>query len=133
MLKVSATDAEILDFIDEWVLLLEKEDYNAAFSFTKQNKNNGWTSEFIRQIIKSYGDCESSQKITLLNNGLFIDGVGNIEKANQRKEITWYDEKRGDIWYDLNIDGFVSDLTALFDLEKTDEGIDVFLDDIHVM
>jgi len=62
-----------------------------------------------------------------------MDGLGNIENAVQRKEITWYDKKRGDIWYDLNIDGYVSDLTALFDLEKTDKEIHIFLDDIHIM
>ena len=39
----------------------------------------------------------------------------------------------GVIWYDLNIDGFVTDLTATFDLFETPEGISVQLNDIHVM
>jgi hypothetical protein len=133
MLKSSATDGEILEYIDNWVALLEKEDYHTAFKFTKHIKRQGWTPEFIREVIKSYGDDESSPKVTLSNNGLSIDGAGNIEKATQRKEVTWFDETRGDVWYDLNINGYVSDLTATFDLQKTDTEIHIFLDDIHVM
>lgn len=133
MLKNSATDEEILRFIDKWVSLFETEDYYAAFNLTQHKKATSWTPLLIREIIKSYGDCEPSQKVTLTNNGLCIDGADNVHPATQSKEVTWYNEKHGDVWYDLNIDGYVSDLTALFDLEKTDTEINVFLDDIHVM
>lgn len=133
MLNLSATDEDILEFIDKWASFLEKENYDAAFNFTKQNKSQGWTPELIKEVIKSYGDGETSQTVTLTNIGLAIDGAGNIEKAVQRKEVTWFDATRGYVWYDLNIDNYVSDLTATFDLEKTDSEILVFLDDIHVM
>ncbi len=133
MLKVSATDSEILDYVDEWALLLENEDYEATFNFTKQNKKRGWTPELIKQVIKSYGDCETTQKVTLFNNGLSIDGVGNIDKGIQSKEVNWFDEKGGYIWYDLNIDNYISDLTATFDFKKTYEEIYVFLNEIYVM
>lgn len=133
MLKSDATDEEIIVFMDGWVLLLEKEDYFAAFNFTKHNSSMGWTVELIKDVIKSYGESESTQKVTLKNNGLSIDGVGNIIPSTQRKSVTWYNNKIGDIWYDLNINGYISDLTATFDLVKTDSEIIVFLNDIHVM
>ena len=39
----------------------------------------------------------------------------------------------GEIWYDLNINGEASDLTATFELKWADDGITVHLNDIHVM
>jgi len=133
MLKSSANNAEILEFIDQWILLLEKEDYYAAFKMTKHDSAMGWTPELIKEVIKAYGDSEPTQKVTLLNNGLAIDGRGEIEKAVQRKNVIWFDKTKGDIWYDLNIDGYVSDLTATFEIEKKADEILIILDDIHVM
>ena len=133
MLKSTATDKEILEFIDRWAALLAKEDYLAAFDFTEHIKSHGWSPALIMKVIKSYGDAETTQKVTLSNNGLAIDGAGNIDKAVQIKEVEWIDETRGYIWYDLNIDNYVSDLTATFDVDKTDSAIRVFLNDIHVM
>ncbi len=98
MLKVSATDEEIIEFIDQWASLLEKEDYDAAFKLTSHNSTMGWTSETVKEVIKAYGDCEITQKVTLSNNGLAIDGRGEIEKATQRKEVEWFDNNNGDIW-----------------------------------
>ncbi len=133
MLKVTATDKEVLDYIDDWASLLEREDYEAAFNHTKQKKSLGWSPELIKSVIKSYADCEPLQKVTLFNNGLSIDGQGKIEKGIQCKEVTWLDEKGGYIWYDLNIDNYVSDLTATFDFDKTDDEISVYLNEIYVM
>lgn len=39
----------------------------------------------------------------------------------------------GEIWYDLNIDGVASDLTATFRVVHVPEGLIVRLNDIHVM
>jgi len=39
----------------------------------------------------------------------------------------------GDIWYDLNIDGYASDLTATFFIQKRTDGLVLVLNDIHVM
>ena len=39
----------------------------------------------------------------------------------------------GEIWYDLNIDGKASDLTAIFKLKSVEGGVTVNLQSIHVM
>ena len=39
----------------------------------------------------------------------------------------------GEIWYDLNIDGVTTDLTATFFIVHDRAGIKVMLSDIHVM
>ncbi len=133
MLRSNATDKEILEFIDTWASLLEKEDYKSAYNMTKHTPIMRWTVTLIESVIKSYGDIEPTQKVTLLNNGLAIDGQGNTENSIQKKTVIWYDEKRGDIWYDLNIDNYVSDLTATFDIERNEVETSVILNDIHVM
>lgn len=88
----------------------------------------GWTPVLIERVIKSYGDAFPAQRVTL--NGKPTD-------ITQRKKVTRWPENRlkviGQIWYDLNIDGFVSDLTATFWIVSTGNGLVLRLNDIHVM
>jgi len=127
-LPISASDEDLIKFADEWARPLEAEDYAAAFGFTAQEPSMQWTPELIRQVIKSYGECSAGQKVTL--NGEPTD-------IHQRKEVTrWQDDGHGsigEIWYDLNIDGYASDLTATFYIEEGPDGLTVRLNDIHVM
>jgi len=53
--------------------------------------------------------------------------------VTQRKVVDWWSTGLGQVWYDLNINGKVSDLTATFDLERTNQGLIIKLNDIHVM
>jgi hypothetical protein len=142
-LAANATDEDIIGLIDQWVILLEQEKYEEAYLYL--DTETFWSAELIRDIIKSYGD-EMDNKVTLHNNGTAMDGAGNVEAAKQRKEVVgyskqrtieegidWFDENRGEVWYDLNINGLVSDLTATFDLERRSGRIHIVLQDIHVM
>lgn len=125
---IDVADDELLLFVDGWAMLLEREDYEAAFAWTGHVAQSTWTADFIRQVIKGYGDANPGQKVTL-------DGIPS--DVSQRKIIDrWADTKRptiGQIWYDLNIDGLASDLTATFDLYRTNDRISILLDDVHVM
>jgi hypothetical protein len=47
-------------------------------------------------------------------------------KPNPRGEV-------GEIWYDLNIDGVASDLTATFRIVRVPGGLELRLNDVHVM
>jgi hypothetical protein len=57
--------------------------------------------------------------------------------VQQRKEVDRWEpnenDEVGEIWYDLNIDGVASDLTATFVMVDVDEGLSLRLRDIHVM
>ncbi|GAB2869511.1 hypothetical protein [Hymenobacter ruber] len=141
-LTLDCSNGEILDFIDQWVFLLAQEKYDEAMAFMEAEPY--WTADLIREIITENGS--SSDRVTLHNNGTSVDGTGKVWPTTQRKEVEWYseerskaeeinwfDENKGDVWYDLNINGLVSDLTATFDLEKRDGRIHVILQDIHVM
>lgn len=127
-LPTTATDEDLLRFVDGWVRLMEAEDYGAAFHYTAHDPYMRWTAELLRDVIKAYGGSQAAQRVTL--NGKPTD-------VHQRKEVTRWPETRpgdiGEIWYDLNIDGYVSDLTATFAIQANSEGLTIVLGDIHVM
>lgn len=124
----NSTDAELLLYIDQWVRLLDAEDYESAFALTEHHPEMGQTPRLIREIIKSYGESNPEQKATL---------TGKPTDITQRKEVTRFDisprGEAGEIWYDLNIDGITSDLTATFTIRATPGGLIIQLDDIQVM
>ena len=128
LLLQTASNEDLIRFVDEWAALMEAEDYTAAFNFTAHDPYMKWTPELIRQVIKSYDACLPNQKITV--KGLPTD-------IEQRKEVTRWPSIRngsiGEIWYDLNIDGYTSDLTATFAIKIGTDGLTIELGDIHVM
>jgi hypothetical protein len=122
------SDEEILEVVDRWAALLEREDYSAAFACTDHVAESQWTPELIREVIQAYGEPGIARRVTV---------EGRPTDVSQRKEIVRRrnDARRyiGYVWYDLNLNGFASDLTATFDLIETDQGLSVQLNDIHVM
>lgn len=127
-LPSASSDLEILAFVDRWAALLERENYQAAFEFTDHVAGSNWTADLIRDVIKAYGEPGSNNRVTV---------VGRPTDIAQRKEVVRrHNEERsyvGYVWYDLNLNGLASDLTATFDLIDTKHGLSIQLNDIHVM
>jgi hypothetical protein len=127
-LSADTSDADLIAHVDQWAALLEAERYEAAFAFTDHDPSQRWTPDLIRQVIKAYGNASASQKATV---------EGKPTDICQRKEVTrWSKNARGsfgEVWYDLNIDGFASDLTATFWISESSSGLTLRLNDIHVM
>ena len=127
-LPSTATDQELIAVIDRWTSLLEREAYSEAYQLTDHDPGMGWTPELIRWVIKGYGEASPTQRVTL---------AGKPTDITQRKEVTRWPQNRlkgvGEVWYDLNIDGFASDLTATFWIVSTPAGLTLRLNDIHVM
>lgn len=129
LLSDTSTDADWIAFVDRWAALMEREDYEAAYAFTEHDRHQGWTPDLLRQVIKNYGDARADQRVTV---------VGVPSDVHQRKSVDRWDTNRtgeviGEIWYDLNIDGVASDLTATFRVVRVPGGLAVRLNDIHVM
>jgi hypothetical protein len=128
LLPNDASDATILAAVDRWAALLQAEQYDAAFDATEHDPAMGWTAELMRQVITRYGDAEPGQKVTV---------EGKPTDITQRKSVQRFAKNKrgfvGHVWYDLNINGFASDLTATFDLRSDSGGLALVLDDIHVM
>jgi len=128
-LPETVSDADLIAFADRWAALLEQEDYEAAYEFTAHDQYHGWTPALIREVIKSYGEARPDQRVTV---------AGVPSDISQRKEVDrWKPQNSagevGEVWYDLNIDGVASDLTATFRLVRVPGGFLVRLSDIHVM
>ncbi len=128
LLPHNASDADLIAFADRWAMLLESEDYAAAYAFTDHDPEMKWTPALLCEVVKAYGDAVPGQKVTL---------YGKPTDIMQRKKVhRWkpnaYDAV-GQIWYDLNIDGSASDLTATFTIIQRPDGLSIELDDIHVM
>jgi len=124
----SATDADLIAFADRWAALMEREDYEAAFAFTDHNREMGWTPDLIKRVVKCYGDANEGQRVTVA--GVSTD-IRQLKKVDR-----WEGHSTGEIaevWYDLNIDGVVSDLTATFRVVRVPGGLVIRLNDIHVM
>ena len=120
-LPFHATDADLLAFVDHWVMLLEGEAYEAAFAHTEHLPERGWTPALIRSAVKGYGAARANQIVTL---------HGESTDIMQRKQVSRHEPNDGGfigtIWYDLHIDGQVSDLTATFGLQaasRWDSGV----------
>jgi hypothetical protein len=107
---------------------MESEDYVAAFHYTEHDPYMRWTPDLIREVIKGYDESDAAQKVTL-------DGMPT--EVYQRKEVMRWPESRlggiGEIWYDLNINGYVSDLTATFAIQESTDGLTIVLEEISVM
>jgi hypothetical protein len=127
-LSASASDDELLTFIDAWAALMEREDYASAFAYTDHVAEMGWTPDLIRDVVKAYGDGRADQKVTVAGEPSDV----SQRKAVQRWKNNAYGEV-GEIWYDLNIDGVASDLTATFRIVQGRDGLTIRLNDIHVM
>jgi hypothetical protein len=129
LLPETVTDAELIAFVDRWAALLEREDYPAAHAFTAHDEYHGWTPDLMRRVIKGYGEARPDQRVTV---------AGVPSDVRQRKEVDRWEPPSpggevGEVWYDLNLDGVVSDLTATFRLVRVPGGLLVRLNDIHVM
>lgn len=127
-LPADATDADLIAIVDRWAGLLEAEDYQAAFEVTGHVAEMGWTPDLIRRVIKAYGDADPAQRVTV---------GGEPTDVNQRKEVYRYEAPGpggiGYVWYDLNISGLATDLTATFDVRGGPDGLTLMLNDTHVM
>lgn len=127
-LPETATDADLIAFADRWAALLEREDYAAAYAFTEHDRYHGWTPDLMREVVKSYGEAREDQRVTV---------AGVPSDVSQRKEVDRWEpnaaDEVGEIWYDLNIDGVASDLTATFRIVRVPGGLMVRLNEIHVM
>jgi hypothetical protein len=125
---IDATDASLIEAVDYWAALLELEDYLAAYNATEHSPQSDWTAALIRQVIKSYGNADPDQRVTVQRNSSEIP---------QRKKVHRYKAFRpggiGYVWYDLNINGLATDLTATFDIKAVSGDLVLALNDIHVM
>jgi hypothetical protein len=127
-LPPSASDEELIRFVDRWAQLMEQEDYSAAFDYTAQHPKLEWSPEVMRTVVKTYGDADPRQRVTAHGQ---LSSKSHVRKVTRWPRNHW--GAVGEIWYDLNIDGLASDLTATFYVVQAVDGLVVQLNDIRMM
>ena len=138
-LPYDATNDDISAFIDEWVTLLEAEDYDRAFAFTAHSAGSTLTPTSFRDHIKqqaafhaqsfdeTYGTLDPQCRVTLHGVPTHMTQVKDVDRwpKNTRGQV-------GEVWYNLNFDGFVTEYTALFEIVDDGSGLTIALLDIGV-
>ena len=138
-LPYDATNDEIIAFVDEWVKLLEAEDYDRAFSYTAHAAGSKMTPSSFRDHIKlqasfhascfdsAYGEINPLHRVTLHGTPTHMSQVKDVGRwpKNARGLV-------GEVWYNLNLDGFVTEYTALFDILDDGNGLTIALLDVGV-
>ena len=123
-LPADAPDADLIAFVDGWVVRLEREEYDAALAMIGQAPGAGWSPALLREAVRRHGE-----RVTL--EGVAGEGRGPLVKEVARWP-TKADGTCGEIWYDLYVDGRRSDLTALFYLRPAAGGVALHLIDVSV-
>jgi len=128
---------ELLGLVRQWVDKLAADRYEQAFELIPGEVDH-WTPALARKVVSNYGSPEPREdgrtfRVTPVKEA-------QIRDSQPRHEVTFYDRnskrdgaKIGDVHFDLPLDGYWSDLTALFSIWKNNEIVILKLEDIHVL
>jgi hypothetical protein len=134
ILLESATDADIILAVEDWLRLLEREDYDTAAAEIDSPPGGSWTAAILRDCVnyKGYGDRDH-YSVTLhgaprvLTDGRVFTQRKDIDRTSESN-----DGELHEVWYDLFLDGELSYLTATFRLARVPQGLVLRLYDICV-
>ena len=130
-LPKSASDAEILEFVDRWTDELALGEYDRAYARTAHDAYYQWSASLIREVIAGYGlpEAHPSGEVFSVTPRALAAG------EQSTREVTRREVPPGAIAlvsYNLPLNGEWSDLTATFRLEAAESGLVVILEEIHV-
>jgi len=117
---------EFIEIVRNWIKLLSENRFEDACKFlgNSTDSEEPWNEDKLRRIIQDYGESEQLQ----------IENPYQMDLAEERIEFYEFEDKSGwIIEYDLPINREWSDLTAQFRFNKSDNGYDFQLVDIHVL
>lgn len=139
-LPLAASDSDILMIVRRWCEKLVMEDYDAALSIVKHQAY--MTPALLRTLVETYGspdppvEGEHRYKVTPLESARYRPGDEPVNNPFPRHIVERNpDEVRApiEVWFDMPLDGYWSDLTAIFDVVQEDGMLVLMFDDLHVM
>jgi hypothetical protein len=131
-LPVTASDDDLLSAVREWVGLLAAERYEEAFDYLYHTDDEHWTPQLMETVIHNYGSIDRRRdgrtfRVTTLDTAT---GEAPLTHTVERYDS---DPVRGEVWFDLPLNGEWSDLTATVDFHQHGDVLMLQLNDIHVM
>ena len=147
VLPANASDEEILGLAKRWAQLLAEERYDEAISLTRVAEDDTYTSADLKTLISNYGSYKPTRdgsvyRVTPLDSALPrsptsptlplrppCHEVDRLVSDYKRVKNPRY---RGEVWFDLPLNGQWSDLTATFDIEAVEDGLVLVLNAVTV-
>lgn len=133
ILPIDADDEMILNLVRQWVNLLANDQVDAAQALLSIDEaDRDWTPALIREVIAEYEyDPGVLSRITPVETAQIRD-LQPYHTVDLLSEINATDV-RGTVEFDLPINGFWSDLTAIFWIKSHPQGLVLELYDIHIL
>lgn len=116
--------------MESWIRILEQGDFDLARRSTSHDAYYGWTPALIRNVISNYGNVEQR-----MGKHRIRFPIAPLKFTSPRADLTWFDLDKtiGEFWYDAPLDGEWSEVTFTFAVSRKKEGLDLVLNEIHVM
>lgn len=129
-LPLDTNDEDLTAWVVEWMRLLELGDFVQAFKSVSHEACYEWTPELMANVISNYGRVE-----TELGKHRIAFPSDLADQGSPRARVEWFNETQtnGELWYDAPLDGKWSDLTFTFAVKRKVTGVDIVLNEIHVM
>ncbi|QKD02965.1 hypothetical protein EB235_16845 [Mesorhizobium loti R88b] len=132
-----ASDEDILAVVRRWSDTLAAEDYEGALAMVHAPD---WTADLLQRTIAGYGHPEPAErvhKVTPLASARYYPGDEPVNNPWPRHKVDRDTLPDGEpyisVWFDMPLDGYWSDVTATFDLDRDGETLVLALQMIHVM
>ncbi|GAA4848908.1 hypothetical protein [Algivirga pacifica] len=121
---------KIIQWIEEWLRLLEKGSFNRAFNTILHDPYYQWTPQLMENVISNYGFPEDTI-------GKYRIEFPQGEDSSYAQINFWWDsssqKKVAIIEYEVPLNGTWSDLTISFEVKENRNVFEITLNDIHVM
>lgn len=132
-LPLEASDQQILNAVRTWCAALAAEDYEGALSMVRSTE---WTVEKLQKTIEGYDGYDKSgeypHRLSPLDTAEYRPGDEPVNNPWPRHEVD-RDEGFISVWFDLPLDGYWSNLTATFYVEREGQDTVLELEMVHVM
>ncbi|TGQ64232.1 hypothetical protein EN829_020110 [Mesorhizobium sp. M00.F.Ca.ET.186.01.1.1] len=132
-----ASDEDILAVVRRWSDTLAVEDYEGALAMVRAPD---WTVDLLQKTIAGYGHPEPTDrvhKVTPLASARYYPGDEPVNNPWPRHEVDRDTLPNGEpfisVWFDMPFDGYWSDVTATFDVDRDGDMLVLTLEMIHIM
>ena len=117
-------DRVIFSAIERWIETLANGHYSEAFRMVYTQPEGHWSAELLKAVLENYGVEE--RRADGRTFSVTKTTSAKVSDLEPRWEIDRYDEEQdgevAEVIADLPLNGFWSDLTALFGLKKLPDG-----------
>jgi hypothetical protein len=141
LLPIEATDDEIIARCRAWVELVAAGEFDEAVRALRVSTGPGegfaWTSETLREWISNYASWTPRAGGRRWRLTSLLTAKSRPDRPGEQGQCDLvhvdFEDGEGSVDIDLAMDGYWSDLTALFRFRRAEGGIALLLSDLRVL